>query len=267
MNEYKFSFDPKDCNKVYMKELLLLMNLTDPLKENFKRVKKRDILNLNIKCESDFNSCKTDEFFFENKKQIILGRFFDTIGCFYKCKGHYFSMLMEPYSIFKNDIFIRYIIDKPELFINNSKKIELEHIFPIRILLSKKNYIPSYSDVKMNSINEYIFDNIKEKIALSKKNLNIIKNLPDSSILKNIITEKFPKNNIISRELCILYYMKLNFYIVENQDKTIKPFILVSKYNLSTIKKIYKYFKKEMPKIKHLYKYKKMKKSFDYEVI
>jgi len=38
--------------------------------------------------------------FFNNKKQIILGRFFDTIGCFYKCKAHYFSMVMEPYSLF-----------------------------------------------------------------------------------------------------------------------------------------------------------------------
>jgi hypothetical protein len=35
-------------------------------------------------------------------------------------------MAMEPYSLFKNDVFIRYIIDKPELYINNSKKIELE---------------------------------------------------------------------------------------------------------------------------------------------
>ena len=82
MENYTFNFEPKDCNKIYFKELFLLMKMIDPESERFNRIKKKDISKLKIKCENDFNSCKTDEFFFENKKQIILGRFFDTIGCF-----------------------------------------------------------------------------------------------------------------------------------------------------------------------------------------
>jgi hypothetical protein len=58
------------------------MKTISPEKEFFKRINKKQIEKLNIKCENEFNSCKTDEFFFDNKKQIILGRFFDTIGCF-----------------------------------------------------------------------------------------------------------------------------------------------------------------------------------------
>ena len=259
MDKYSFDFNPKNCNKIYFKELFLLMKIISPEKEIFKRINKKQISKLNIKCENEFNSCKTDEFFFDNKKQIILGRFFDTIGCFYKCKGHYFSMAIEPYSLFKNDVFIRYIIDKPELYINNSKKIELEDVFPIRIVMSDIHNIPTHAETKMNNIKEYTFDNIKKMFALSNDNLKIINELPDTSILKKIITEKFPINHIISRELCILYYMKLHFYVVENDNKTLKPFILISKYNLQQIKNIYKTKNKKFPNIKYLFN--KQKKS------
>jgi hypothetical protein len=253
MEKYKFDFNIKDCNKVYFTELFLLLNAIAPQKEQFKRIKKNDISKLNINCENEFNSCKPDEFFFENKKQIILGRFFDTIGCFYKCKGHYFSMAMEPYSLFKNDIFIRFIIDKPELYINNSKKIELEDVFPIRIVMSNKHIIPTYAEKKMGNIKEYTFDTMKKMFALSKKNLELINELPDTSILKNIITESFPINHVISRELCILYYMKLHFYVVKNENNTLQPFILVSKYNLKQINNIYNKFNKKIPKIQYLF--------------
>jgi hypothetical protein len=47
--------------------------------------------------------------------------------------------------------------------------------------------------------------------------------------------------------------MKLHFYIVEKDDKTLKPFILVSKYNLQQIKKIYKTKNKKFPNIKYLF--------------
>jgi hypothetical protein len=253
MDKYSFDFNPKNCNKIYFKELFLLMKTISPEKEIFKRINKKQISKLNIKCENEFNSCKTDEFFFDNKKQIILGRFFDTIGCFYKCKGHYFSMAMEPYSLFKNDVFIRYIIDKPELYINNSKKIELENVFPIRIVMSNKHNIPTYADKKMKNIKEYTFDTMKKMFALSDDNSEIINKLPNTSILKKIITESFPINHVISRELCILYYMKLHFYVVKNTDKTLKPFILVSKYNLSQIKEMYNKFNKKLPDIHYLF--------------
>jgi hypothetical protein len=253
MDNYSFDFNAKDCNKMYFDELLLLLNTINPEREKFKRIQKKNISKLNIKCENKFNSCKADEFFFENKKQIILGRFFDTIGCFYSCKGHYFSMAMEPYSLFKNDVFIRYIIDKPELYINNSKKIDLEDVFPIRIVMSDKHNIPTYADKKMKNIKEYTFDTMKKMFALSKDNSEIIDKLPNTSILKKIITESFPINHVISRELCILYYMKLNFYVVKNSDKSLKPFILVSKYNLPQIKKLYNKFNKKLPDIHYLF--------------
>ena len=242
MDQYNYNFNPKDCNKIYFKELLVLLNSINPDEEQFRRINTKSISKLKIKCDNKFNSCTPDEFFFEGKKQIILGRFYDTIGCFYNCKSHYFSMAMEPYSLFKNDIFIRYIIDKPELYINNSKKIELEHVFPIRIVLSETHNIPTYSDIKLKDIKEYTFDYFKKTFAASKNNLKIINELPKTSILKKIITTKFPINHIISRELCILYYMNLHFYIVKNPDKTIKHFILLSKYNLKHIEQIYKFF-------------------------
>jgi hypothetical protein len=253
MENYSFDFNPVNCNNIYFKELFLLLDTINPQKEKFKRINKSKISKLNISCENVFNSCKTDEFYFENKKQIILGRFFDTIGCFYKCKGHYFSMAMEPYSLFKNDVFIRYIIDKPELYINNSKKIELEHVFPIRIIMSDKHNIPTYAEKRMKNIKEYTFDTIKNTFALSKDNLKIINELPETSILKKIITESFPINHIISRELCILYYMNLYFYVIKNENKTLKPFILVSKYNLHQIKNLYKKFNKKLPSIHYLF--------------
>jgi hypothetical protein len=253
MDNYKFKFNPKDCNKVYFNELLLLLDAINPEKEVFKKIPQKTISKLNIKCENDFNSCDKDEFFFENKKQIILGRFFDTVGCFYNCKDHYFSMSMEPYSLFKNDIFIRYIIDKPYLYINNSKKIELEDVFPIRIVMSNKHIIPSYAEKKMGNIKEYTFDTIKQVFAVSNENLEIINKLPDTSILKKIITESFPINHIISRELCILYYMKLHFYVIKNTDNTLKPFILVSKYNLQQIKEKYNKYNKNYPNIEYLF--------------
>ena len=163
-------------------------------------------------------------------------------------------MAMEPYSLFKNDVFIRYIIDKPELYINNSKKIELEDVFPVRIVLSTKHIIPTYAEKKMKNIKEYTFDTVKKMFALSDDNLKIINRLPRTSILKKIITENFPINHVISRELCILYYMKLHFYIVVNEDKTIKPFILVSKYRSNQIREICLKYNKKFPRIRYLFK-------------
>ena len=160
---------------------------------------------------------------------------------------------MEPYSLFKNDVFIRFIIDKPELYINNSKKIKLEKVFPIRIVLSDKYNIPTHVNTKFKNIKEYTFDDINKTIAVSNENLKIINNLPDTSILKKIITSQSPISNVISRELCILYYMKLHFYVVENKDKTVKPFILVSKYNLKQIKELYKKYNKKFPNIQYLF--------------
>ncbi len=61
--------------------------------------------------------------------------------------------------------------------------------------------------------------------------------------------------------------MKLNFYVVknenenENENENLKPFILVSKYNLQKIKEIYSKFNKKMPNIQYLFKEKINKKT------
>jgi hypothetical protein len=252
--DYKFIFDPRDCNKLYFDELEALMKIINPSLEKYNRAKKEDVTNLmrkeNIICSyPKLKNCSKDEFFFEDKKQILLGRYFDTVPCFYKCKKNYFIMSMEPYSLFKNDVLIRYMIDKPELFINNSKIHKLETIFPVRIIVSKKFLIPSYASKKLDSIEEYTYDTMLNKYAVSKENQEIINSLPSDSILKKIITERFPINHIISREICILYHMKLYFYVVYKNSK-LEPFILVSKYNMREIKKFYKLYNKDLPDIR-----------------
>ena len=57
MNNYSFDFSPKNCNKIYFNELLLLLNNINSEKEKFERIKSKKIKELNIKCENDFNSC------------------------------------------------------------------------------------------------------------------------------------------------------------------------------------------------------------------
>ncbi len=66
MDKYKFQFNPKNCNRIYFNELFLLLNSVLPEKERFKRIKKKEISKLNIKCENVFNSCNPAEFFFDN---------------------------------------------------------------------------------------------------------------------------------------------------------------------------------------------------------
>jgi len=39
MNSYTYDFNPKDCDKVYFKELLLLLDNIDPEKEKYERMK------------------------------------------------------------------------------------------------------------------------------------------------------------------------------------------------------------------------------------
>ena len=262
LKTYKYEFDPKDCNTIHFKKILKILNKVNPEKEEYIRMSKKKINNLNIKCYYDFiKNCERDEFFFEKKTQIILGRFNDTIGCFYDCKNNYFAMAMDPYSIFKNDIFIRYMVDKTSIFIKNIDH-KLETIFPIRILLSNRNLITTHKLKKLLNLDEYYSEinpiTKNKKKAISNYNLNIILNMNKKM---NKITEVIPINHIIGRELCLLYYLNYYFYIVEVDENNIKPFILVSKFNLKIIKNIYsKYLKKSIPNIKLLFKSHSIKK-------
>lgn len=237
-------FNIDKCNKLYFEELIFLLNSINPNIEKFKQTSHDNIKKLNIECKYYLKNCEPDNFFFENKKQIILGRYPNTLACFYKCSKYYFTISIDPYSIFQNDIFIRYIIDKPEIFITSTKKIEIETIFPIRILLSKEFPITSYSEKIMYNINEYI-----SKKSINNKNIKIIKSLPNNSKLKTLISN----SNLTSREMCLLYYLKFYFYIVKISENTILPFILVSKYDITDLDQIYKSFNKKIPIFEKLF--------------
>ena len=233
------------CNEEYFIELLNILNDIKPEYEKFKKMNKFKIKNLKLVCEYYNNICKKDCFFFEDdSKQIILGRYQNTLGCYYKCNKYYFTLAIDPFSLFKNDLFIRYIIDKPELFITSTKKIKIEHVFPIRIVLSENYSISDYSDSIMYNIKDYIGTN-----NISTKNALILNSLPKDSILKNLIT----KSNIITREICMLYYMKFYFYIIEIENNKILPFILVSKYNIENLNTLYKKLNKPVPKFKYVF--------------
>lgn len=260
MEKYLYEFNPEDCDTIYFENLLQLMSKIKPELEDYKRMDREKVKKLKIKCTyKEIKKCKKDEFFFENKVQIILGRFYDTIGCFYDCKENYFAMAMNEYSLFKNDVFIRYILDKSYIFIKNMKKIELESIFPIRILLSKKYLITTHKLRDIMDLSEYYEQTQPERImSINKENLKILLEFDKNSKIKKKITEDIPINHIIGRELCILYKLNYYFYVVENEDKSIKPFILISKYNLDEIKEFYRKSGLDSNGIKLLYKKRKL---------
>jgi hypothetical protein len=233
MDAYKYEFNPSDCDKSYFDELMNFLNRIDFEKEEFTRM----IPKPDIPCTYPaLQGCSRDEFFYgkEPSHQIILGRFFDTIGCFYECDQNYFAMAMNPYSLFKNDVFIRYMIDNSDhftqkLLANDSK---IEDIFPVRIVLSTEHEIPTHALTSLSSLIEYdsqLFPNGDvDAVAISKDNQLRLQNT--TGMLQTHITEKFPINHVVSRELCILRYMDLHFYVVNRGDAML-PFVLVSKYS------------------------------------
>jgi hypothetical protein len=252
MNEYNFTFNPKDCSSEYFKELVLFLNTLN--EESFDRLDDIQIskIRMRVDCTHPINDCKQDEFFFENKRQIVLGRFSDMVSCFSNCKS-YFTMLLDPYSVLKNDIFIHYIFQHPHLCINDCKdKIEIETVFPIRIILSKDNIIPTHIDTQLTNVNNYIYDTIQNKLASSVHNTKKYLQLKNDSILKSRLTIQ-ENGHITARELCLLRYMNTFFYIVPTLNGTIKPFILVSKYNLAELKQIFKKYNKPFPPLEYLY--------------
>jgi hypothetical protein len=261
-NQYLYEFNPNSCNSSYFHDLFELLKIIHPEKEIYKRMKKKTFKELNIQCEYPIlQNCKADEFFFENKRQILLGRFFDTIGCFYNCSKHFFAMAMDSYSLFKNDVFIRYILSKSHIFIK-SKRVDIETVFPIRILLSKKHRIPGHKLEEMKNSLQFTHEirnpSHGPPLFLDATNTNNVKKISrfTSSMLHKYITASIPINHIIARELCLLYFMNLYFYVVKHQDQrdSFKPFILVSKYNLTEIKKFYKKSGIPFPELQLLYK-------------
>jgi hypothetical protein len=71
MKNYSFDFNPKDCNKIYMEELMLLLDSIYPEKEIFKRINKKIISKLQIKCENEFNHVNQMSFFLITKNKLF----------------------------------------------------------------------------------------------------------------------------------------------------------------------------------------------------
>ena len=249
MDKYRYHFDPATCDRPYFRDLERVLNRVDPATEDFRRMSRTRIDQLNLRCTHPLRHCHPDETFFDNKKQILLGRAADTIPCMGHCHDHYFVYAMETYSLFKNDVFIRYMMERPEVFIRGSRKRDLETVFPIRILLSTKHDIPAYTYTKMNHLNEYTHDTLKNVVAVSPANLRMLRRLPRTSRVKRRISN----SSIISRELCLLHQMKLHFYVLREPDGTNKPFILVSKYTLPEIRAFYRKYGKPCPDIHPLF--------------
>jgi hypothetical protein len=255
----KYEFDIDECNNIYWTELENFLTKIIPEDEEYNRISEKKIDKEKIECSyKRILDCERDNYFLkENTIQIILGRYFDTIGCFYKCTKNYFVMAMTPYSLFKNDVFIRYILDKHILFINNNIQYELEDVFPIRILISEKHIIPMHKFSKIQNIIEY-FSQKEEIIPVDYTFAGYIENydkyIDSSNILQRQITSNIPISHIISREMCILYNMNMYFYIIQIDGNNYEPFILCSKYDLEKIKSIYKEQNKKIPNILLLYK-------------
>ena len=69
---YQFTFNPKNCNKIYFDELLTLMKSINPSTEKFKRSSLSNYNKTKYKCSYPLlKKCEPDEFFFNNNKQII----------------------------------------------------------------------------------------------------------------------------------------------------------------------------------------------------
>lgn len=245
--QYQFEMD---CDTAYFDELRKFMDVDiDNLVEepgnitvsNDKiRYDRLDIDPNNLVCEYDYlgtNKCARDKFNHGKYTQIIIGRFLDTAGCFYNCNEGYFIMATKPWSFFKNDIFINYVIDRPKLFINTNVSTLLNPIFPMRCIVSDKNQIPRHELEQINNSFEWY---------AMHSDPNDPKNIPHQTMPQHIQNEynkydklnKFktptlPVSRVISREMCVLHHKGLYFYVVLDTNKNMyEPFILISKYQL-----------------------------------
>ena len=237
-----FNFTPEKCDKDYFDELEKLMNLVIITNVNLEMTTKYKLDNLKITCDyhSDLSNCIPDNYDISGTIQILLGRFNDNIGCFFKCHL-YFSLSYSFYSIFKNDLLLKYILRFPHKF-NIKKPINI--LFPFRILISDKP-VPSHDLVNINDIHQYTghINPITHKFikdTLGKTNEKIIKLYKPYTTFFNKLSNLNKPGMITSRELCSLFHYNYYFYIAyDNDEKTsFEPFILVSKYNLDKLKEI-----------------------------
>lgn len=239
-----------NCDNLYFTELNKFLDMI--IKEDYifpdnQQTTIKNCINMNIT-----KDCIQDIFHpTKDSVQFLLGRFNIVKNCFSDCKNYYVINL-KIWSLFRNDLLIRYI--------STHKNIEnklIDEIFPIRIVLSNNNdnYIAPHKNKYIKSISEllenyFIEYNWFSNIPKQKKEIYGYKNLLDdkkkySNKIKNELKTyiiDYPDSNIISREICIIQNSKMFFYFVFEND-ILKPFILISKYKIDFIRSNYKKYK------------------------
>ncbi len=231
----KFTWKKTTCNKNYFDKLTNMLNRVkipnntgNYIRPRFKTQKVKHCKDIKI------NDCKLDNFHSGEKyMQIVLGRLTITSNCFYKCKNYY-PVLLNKWSVFKNDTFLYHILHNKKLYQKYSN-LPLDPIFPIRVVLSNTDEISIHKmRQSKNFVKNYGYNNKKGK-AISNRMIKIIKEQYPT------ITKKITKSSIISRELCLLTHMKVYKYVVKNTvSNTYEPYIFISEYPISFIKDKYK---------------------------
>lgn len=232
-----FTWTKKSCDSKYFKSLINILDKVKIPMNTGKYIRPRFTRKKNVCNKLQIKNCSLDEFHSGDKYlQIILGRWTITSNCFTTCKN-YFTMAMNKWSFFKNDVFIHHMLHN-NFFYKKHNSLPLDPVFPIRIVLSNDFLIPEHRVKKtMNFIKQYGYDFFKGK-AISDRILNLImKKHPE---ITKEITETLPLSRVISRELCILNEEHLYFYKVKhNGYKLYKPYVLLSEMSLAKIKTIY----------------------------
>jgi hypothetical protein len=249
------SCDVSSCNlklcksKEYFSNLEKFINSSSINDVDFEMSSKEDISSLKMNCDyksplscndtdCSNNICHEDEYCIPNTIQILLGRFYDNVGCFYSCDC-FFSLSYTSYSIFKNDLLLKYVLDNPKKF-NITK--EINQLFPIRILISDKS-IPKHKLITTELIN--YTNNIIPKTKYAIENTLGKTNETKYGLYNDFFSYLSDLNEpgmITSRELCTLLQYNYYFYVVldkKEDETTYKPFILVSKYNLEELQFMY----------------------------
>jgi hypothetical protein len=209
--EYRFEWDPNSCDDKYFDSIMKLMEKVDI--EEFNQIG-------SSQCKEYLY--KKDKFFSSSNKQILLGNFDDIYGCKFD-KKYYFAEPIRPYSVFKDDVGVYNILNHSQQIIGS----DIDSIFPFRVILSKTNLIPKHFTRSSTQKDEYYWDTYNDIQAISDKNLDLLD-----------FREPYYQDisvKIVSRELCILHKLGFRFYVTNDRNDSIKPFILCSPYNLKTI--------------------------------
>lgn len=227
--KYKnFKFIPKTCDKEYFLSILTKLDTYNLDSIQIKRThpdKIKEIEKIPNICNGLHNSdklCLPDNTFLENKTQIVLGRYYDNIGCYYMCNKYYIVLSIDDHTLLKNDLFIRYILSHPYNFGLNS--IDFEEVFPIRLLISNL-LIPEHKFMDLQIPDEY----------------NLMK------------TTNQNEGQITSRELCELYYLNYYFYGILEDNISYKPYIMISPYDINSIIQKYRNKGRYAPRLKLLF--------------